>query len=63
MLEPVKFLYKLWDRIEKSGISRKRKDFLLTAIALAIVAYVLVFPLLVIWAKQVTDMIQKALGL
>ena len=62
MLEPVKFLYKLWDRVEKSGMSRKRKDFLLSAIALAMVLYVLAFPVLVVWLKQVTDMLEKALG-
>ena len=62
MLEPLKFLSKLWDKVEKSGMSRKRKDFLLTVIVLVIAGYILTFLLLAIWANQVTDMIQKALG-
>jgi hypothetical protein len=63
MLEPLKLLSKLWDKVEKSGMTRRRKDFLLTAIALAIVLYVLAFPVLVVWLKQVTDMIEKVFGL
>lgn len=63
MLEPLKFLGKLWDKVEKSRVSRKRKDFLLTVIVLVIAAYILAFLLLAIWANQVTDMLQKALGL
>jgi hypothetical protein len=62
MLEPVKFLYKLFDRIENTRIARKRKDFLLTAIVLAIVGYVLTFPLIALAASVIAEIVKKALG-
>ena len=63
MLEPLKILTKLSDKIEKSGMARKRKDFLQTLIVFAIGGYALAFPILVILVKQVADMVEKALGL
>jgi len=58
MLEPLKSLDKLWDRIEKSRISRKRKDFLLTTIALSKVLYILSLPFLLLYLKELPDLIK-----
>jgi hypothetical protein len=60
MLEPLKILIKLWDKVEKSKMPRKRKDFLQTLIGLAIVVSV---PLIIILMNHALEAIKKALGL
>jgi hypothetical protein len=60
MLEPLKILMKLWSMVEKSKMSRKRKDNLQTAIVLAIVVSV---PLIIILMNDALEALKKALGL
>jgi hypothetical protein len=60
MLEPLKILMKLWDKVEKSRMSRKRKDFLQSAIALAIVISI---PLIIVLMNHAVETLKKALGL
>ena len=60
MLEPLKILIKLWDKVEKSRMSRKRKDFLLTTIALAIVVSI---PLLILLTTHAVELLKQAFGL
>jgi hypothetical protein len=61
MLEPLKTLDKLWDKIAKAKISPKRRDFLLTIVTLATVVYVFSIPLMLLLAKQVADLVEYAL--
>ena len=63
MLEPLKFLDKLWDKIEKSGIARKRKDFLQTVLVLGAVGYLFCIPLMLLVAKQVADLVEHAMNI
>ena len=60
MLEPLKILIKLWDKVEKSKMPRKRKDAIQTAIALAIVVSV---PLIIVLMNHAIEIIKKAFGL
>ena len=65
MLEPIKLLDKLWNRIEKSKMPRKRKDFLETIIALAMMLYILSLPFLLLYLKEIPDFVKwigKVLG-
>ena len=63
MLEPLKTLDKLWDKIAKAKISPKRKDFLLTVVTLATVVYAFSIPLMLLAVKQVADLVEHALNL
>jgi hypothetical protein len=63
MLEPLKTLDKLWDKIAKAKISPKRKDFLFTVVTLATVIYVFSIPIMLIAVKRVADLIEHALNL
>jgi hypothetical protein len=59
MLEPLKILMKLWDKVEKSRMARRRKDFLQTVIALVIAVST---PLVIILTTHAVEIIKKALG-
>jgi hypothetical protein len=62
MLEPLKILIKLFDKVEKYRIARNRKDFLQTVIVVGIVGYILFFPLAALAASVIVEIIKKALG-
>jgi hypothetical protein len=60
MLEPLKILIKLWDKVERSKMPRKRKNFIQTAIALALVISV---PLIIVLMNHAIEIVKKAFGL
>jgi hypothetical protein len=66
MIDPLKSLDKLWDKIEKSKLSRKRKDFLLTTVVLSSEFLILSIPVVILYLREVPDLVKwllKQLGL
>jgi len=63
MLEPLKSLDKLWDKIAKAKMSPRRSEFLYTVVTLAWVVYIFSIPVMLIVVKQIADLVEHALNI